>query len=222
MNAPQIAKPYTWVDPKSIPPRDWLYDRHVIRKFTSADVANGAGGKTSLHIAEDLAMATGRPLLGVRVLTRLRVWYWNLEDPYEEIQRRIAAACLHYGITKEDLDGWLYVKDGRTDPRVIVQASDRTPIVKPQVERIIADIQALKIDVLDIDPFVSCHRVPENDNGAIDLVAKTWNRVADAGNCAVRLAHHIRKSTGDGEATVESARGAKAMTDACRSVRVMN
>ena len=60
---------------------------------------------------------------------------------------------------------------------------------------------------------------------AIDLVLKSgWAHIASAGNCAVELVqHHTRKaSTGETEATTESARGAKVLTDACRSVQVIN
>jgi hypothetical protein len=76
--------------------------------------------------------------------------------------------------------------------------------------------------VVVIDPFVSCHHVPENDNGAQDMVVKEWGRVADLGDCAVHLVDHTRKMGPDGEVTTESARGGKAKTDACRVVRAVN
>ena len=44
--------------------------------------------------------------------------------------------------------------------------------------------------------------------------------IDEAANCAIHLWHHTRKS-GGGEVTVESARGALAFVDACRSVRVL-
>jgi AAA domain len=76
--------------------------------------------------------------------------------------------------------------------------------------------------VLVIDPFVSCHEIEENDNSAIDMVAKEWSRVADLGNCAVHLVHHTRKAPAGTEVTAESARGAKALSDACRIARAIN
>ena len=53
--------------------------------------------------------------------------------------------------------------------------------------------------------------MPENDNNAIDVVAKTWTGIADATNTAIDLAHHSRK-TGGAEVTVEDGRGAVALT----------
>src|SRR5215203_958556 len=60
------ATPFKWIEPKSIPPREWIYDYHYIRQFVSTTVAPGGVGKTVFTIVEALAMATGRDLLGVK------------------------------------------------------------------------------------------------------------------------------------------------------------
>ena len=70
--------------------------RSVIRKFLTAIVAPGGSGKSSLVIAELLEMVSGKPLLTGRNAKPLRVWYLNIEDPRDEIDRRIAAACIAY------------------------------------------------------------------------------------------------------------------------------
>ena len=77
---------------------------------------------------------------------------------------------------------------------------------------------------LIIDPFVSCHRMPENDNGAIEAIVKAWARIADATGCAIELVHHVRKPGGGASAefTVDDARGASALISAVRSARVLN
>ena len=72
-----------------------------------------------------------------------------------------------------------------------------------------------------VDPFVSTHQVNENDNGAIDKVAKLWAQIADCTNCSIDVVHHLRK-VADREATVEDARGAVSLIGAARSVRVLN
>ena len=68
--------PFQWIDPASIPPRPWLYGRHLIRKQVSVTVAAGGTGKSSLTIAEAVAM-TSRPgaarRLGVRPAPGLAV-----------------------------------------------------------------------------------------------------------------------------------------------------
>jgi AAA domain len=116
----------------------------------------------------------------------------------------------------------LHVNSGRKQPCVIAEMRGGSPfILRPMVDNILREIEEQQIDVISIDPFVSCHRLGENDNGAIDAVVKEWGMVAERGRCAVDLTHHTRK-LGGGEVNAESSRGAKALVDGCRSVRVLN
>jgi hypothetical protein len=220
--SPIIATPYIWTEPEKIPKRDFLYGRRLLRKFVTATVAPGGVGKSTLEITEALAMVTGRPLLGVRVDAPLKVWFYNLEDPAEEIARRIQATAKQYFLGRDDIGDRLFVSCGREQPLVIAETPPRSSAVicHPIVDSLVAQLIEHRIDVLIVDPFVSCHKVEENDNNAIDMVAKEWGRVAELANCAVELVHHTRK--GEQEITTESARGAKALTDACRFVRVVN
>ncbi len=219
--------PFRWVDPKTIPRRSWIYGRHYVRGFVTATYAPGGGGKSMLAIAEALAMATGKPLLGKLVKERVRVWYWNGEDPRDELQRRVMAAAKHYGLKAEDFEGWLFIDSGRTMPIVIAQdvkekyTGLETRITTPVVDAVKAAIKEMKIDVLIIDPFVSCHEVHENDNSAIHRVARAWAEIAEETNCAIELVHHTRK-TGGFAVTVEDGRGAGALTFAARSARALN
>lgn len=216
------AKPFVWRDPTTIPPRDHLYGRHYTRQFTSATFAPGGGNKSSLVLAEAVAMASGRGLLGELPKQRLRVWYWNGEDPLEETERRLAALMLHYQLQRADLEEWLFIGSGREAELVIAkQTRDGADIYQPDVDAVQAMLAELRVDVATIDPFVSCHRVMENDNPAIDRVAKTWGKIADVGRCAVELVHHTRK-TGGNEITVEDGRGAGSLLFAVRSARVIN
>jgi hypothetical protein len=217
------ATPYIWKDPTTIKLRDWLYGFILLRKFVTATVAPGGIGKSSLSTAETMAMVSGRALLGTQPRKQLRVWLWNLEDPQEETERKIQAAAMHYQLSPVDIEDRLFVDSGRDQPLVIATTTPRSgaTIARPMVDDLVTEITARKIDVLIIDPFVSCHELPENDNTAMDRVIKEWGRVADRGNCAVHLVDHTRKMGGD-EVTVESSRGGKAKTDACRVVRVIN
>lgn len=217
------ATPYQWTDPSLIPQRQWIYGRSLIRKFVTVTVAPGGVGKSSLTIVEALALATGRPLLGKPVEKPSRVWLWNLEDPIDELTRRIQAACEHYDISSDDLGGRLFVDSGRDRQLcVAVTNKNKTSIQRPVVDAMVSELQGREIDVFIVDPFVSSHAVSENDNPAMDAVAKEWGRVADASNAAIHLVHHTRKLGSDAEVTAESSRGGKALTDAAREVRAIN
>jgi RecA-family ATPase len=218
------AKPFALRDPKTLPRRQWVYGRHLIRKFGSATFAPSGSGKTNTFIVEALAIATGRDLLGITPPKRARVWLWNGEDPYDELERRVGAACLHYKITPEEINGWLFINSGRdSDSRIVIATQSRNgvTIAVPMVEALIQTIRDNKIDVVMIDPFISSHNVTENDNNAIDTVAKTWTGIADVTNIALDLGHHTRK-TGGAEVSVEDGRGAVALLNAVRPARVLN
>lgn len=148
------ASPFRWSDPASLPPRRWLYGQHLIRQFCSTTLAAGGLGKTSLIIAEALAQATKRPLLGEKVHERCRVWLWNGEDPIEELRRRVLATCLHYDISPDAIAGHLFLDSGRDQPIVVVKSSrDGLEIAEPVVEQAIATIRRNSIDVMKVDPL---------------------------------------------------------------------
>jgi AAA domain len=216
------ATPFRPRDPALIPPRRWIYGRHYIRQFLTETVAPGAYGKSALAIMEALAIVTGRPLLGVLPDERTNVWYWNGEDPREELERRLAAAYQHYGVDREETEGRLFVDSGRDQEIVLAKMTKLgAEIAQPVVDQVIATISANKIGLLIVDPFVASHRVTENDNGAIELVAATWARIANITGCAVELVHHSRKASG-AEITVEDGRGGSALLAKARSARVLN
>lgn len=96
--AQMAATQFVWRDEREIEPRRWLYGKHLLRKFLSVDVAAGGIGKSSVKVVEALAMTSGRSLLRKDVPEGpLRVWLYNLEDPFEETERRLHAALNHYG-----------------------------------------------------------------------------------------------------------------------------
>jgi hypothetical protein len=217
------AAPYIWTEPQNIPLRDWLYGRLLVRRFLTVTIAPGGVGKSSLIAGEALAMVSGRDLFGVLPARRLKVWLWNLEDPKEETTRKIQSAAKHYHLTADDIGDRLYVNSGREHALVIAKENrNGTIVLRPVIDNLVQEIREHGIDVVDIDPFVSCHEVFENDNSAIDMIAKEWSRVAELANCAIHLVHHTRKAPAGTEVTTDSSRGAKALTDAARVARALN
>jgi hypothetical protein len=218
------ATPYECRDPQAIPLRPWVYGRQLLRGSLSLVVAPGATGKTALMVGTALALATGRALLDKPVWDGpKRVWLWNLEDSIDEMARLIEAARLHWRITADDLAGRLFVDSALSGAELKMAVEDRDGfrIVRPVVDALVEELLERQIDVLIVDPFVSSHSVSENDNGAIDAIAKEWARVGVRANCSIVLVHHTRK-LGGGEATAEGARGAIALVGAARSVIALN
>lgn len=220
---PIAATQYSWTDPCSIPPRDWIYGRHYIRKFLSSTIAPGGVGKSSLVLVEAISIAIGRDLLdGKAPICRARVWYYNLEDPMEELQRRVQAVCKHFDISQTELGDNLFLDSGRDQELVIARLEDRAvKIIAPVRDSIEAEITKNNIDVLIIDPFVHSHAVTENSNDEIAEVAKEWAHIANRCDCSIELIHHTRKLNGQ-EVTAEDSRGGSALVGVARSVRALN
>jgi hypothetical protein len=214
--------PYVSRNPKTIPPRAWLYKPSYVRQFTTGTLAHGGVGKSTLLTAEAVAMASGKAILGVAPVERLRVALWNGEDPVDELVRKVEAVRKYYQLKPEDLDGYLYLDSGRDFPiQIATQDRTGTRIAKPVVKELITALKDAKIDVLIIDPFVSTHAVSENDNSAIEQVARTWNEIAEAANCSVHLAHHSVKARGR-DAEGMDFRGGGAALAKLRHLRVLN
>lgn len=216
------ATPFRWREPDTIPPRQFLFGRHAVRKFVSATVAPGGTGKTNNEMAECAALVTGNDFLTAQMQGSCRAWYLGLEDPLEEYQRRLAGIVLHHRLPIGVLEGGLFLDSGRLQDFVIArEARNGVAIVEPIVASIISNIRANDIAFLAVDPFIASHTVRENDNGMIEQVVRAWARIADETGCAVDLVHHVRKGTTGQEPTADDARGARALVDKARSVRVL-
>jgi RecA-family ATPase len=215
-----------WCDVTKIPRRRWLYGQHYIRGSATITIAESGIGKSTLEICEAIAIASGEALLGVTVDEPVKVWYWNGEEPWNEIARRVHAVCEHYKIPPRSIADKFHFTSGLDQfPIKIVTDTPGGPKVNEKlVAQIIDYIRANDIGVVFIDPLISCHSVAENDTSGMDAVAKTWAKVATATNCAIELVHHTRKPgrESDGENYIADARGAGALVAAVRGSRIIN
>jgi hypothetical protein len=217
----------TWRDPATIPRRIFLYGHYYARGFVSATIADGGMGKSLLKIAELLACATGLPLLDIMPTERVRVLYWNGDDPYVEVERRIHAACQHYKIDLKKLleERWLFVGTREAQPLCLAEMKGRGSVAINQnaIADICAFVKENDIGLACFDPLKSVHRVPENSNDDMDIIGDAFNVIAAHTNAAIGLDHHIRKMAfGQTEATAADARGATALINKVRLSRVLN
>ncbi|WP_342070154.1 AAA family ATPase [Yoonia algicola] len=213
--------PFTWQEPDTIPTRQWLYGRHLMRGIVSLTVAPGGVGKSSLVILQALELVTGRELLGHGIGASVRVWVINLEDDRDELTRRLVAAMKYYGLDSKDIGDRLYLDSGLDQPLMLARESRDDLLLNEAIfQRMEEVIRREQIDVVIIDPFVSAHQVNEADNGKIDRVAKRLSRLSMDCNCAIELVHHTRKLNGMA-ASSEASRGASSLLAAARSSRAL-
>jgi RecA-family ATPase len=142
-------------------------------------------------------MAVGRDLMIDKPLPDgpLRVWMLNSEEDQDELDRRISAVCQRYEITEADLGGRLYAQSVRDKQMRIAAMVGGVPRLDANVvQQMTAFAKENRIDVVMADPLVSFHSVPENDNGAMDIVIKGgFGSIANQANAAVELFHHPGK-----------------------------
>ncbi|USU09989.1 helicase RepA family protein [Sphingomonadaceae bacterium OTU29MARTA1] len=219
------ASPFRWPDPRTLPRRPWVWGRWLLRSTVTAIVAPGGVGKSSFVGSMLLSLASAREdILGKTVWAGAKtVWYWNLEDTLDELEMQLTAAAMFHRVGSSECDGRIYLDSGPEGSElcIAIQAENGFQIAVPVVEALVAELIARAVDVLVIDPFVSSHSINENDNGAIDAVAKTWARIAKRANCAIVLVHHSRKLGGE-KVSAESARGGSSLIAAARVTLVLN
>jgi AAA domain len=211
---PLQAAPARRLAPSDIPPRPWLYGTILLRRYATMLIAPGGTGKSQLALGISLDLATGRRLLGFHIFERTPVWYLNLEDDPDELDRRIAAFRMAHNISWDEIEGYLFAHSGRQRPVCMAKVGeDGSTVIFPDRDEIIAGARANRIGAIWVDPFVKSHELDENSNPQMDAAVAAWNQVAEEAGCAIGLVHHVRKGAATG---IEAARGAKAMTDAAR------
>ena len=225
--APFIIRPFAPFDAARLPAREFLFGKHYQRRTVSGTVAPGGTGKSSLVMVESISMATGRNLLDEEIKEPIRVWYHNGEDNFLELQRRVAGICRHYDILMSELKDRFFMTSGNEVPLRVAEGYNNIRLQTDHrlIKCITEAIGDNKIDVAILDPLVTLHGVPENSPGQMDQVVRIFTRMADTQNCAIDLSHHTRKlppGSSSDDVTIDDMRGAGAVKDALRAVRMLN
>ena len=207
------------IDFAALPRRQWVYGNVYIRQFCSITVAPGGLGKSTLVLTEAIAMATGRNLLGVQPVSRMKVVYFNAEDPLVELQVRVAAICLRFGIDQKELVGHLFLQSGREN-EILLAKGDPGEIIEAAFQRIEGFVKFHGVDVVILDPLANMHE-SEEDNRTYRKLGKRLSLMADAYHLAAHIVHHTKKLNGMA-ATVEDSRGGSALIGAVRVARAIN
>ncbi|MCK1638965.1 AAA family ATPase [Bradyrhizobium sp. 157] len=205
-------------DDRPIPPRGWLLGNTFCRRYVSSVIAEGGTGKTALRTAQLLSLAAGRALTGEHVFARSRVLIVSLEDDADELRRRLRAACLHHGVERSELKGWLFLAaPGGRGGKIMTTDQHGRPVIGDLAVKLANTIKAHQIDIVSLDPFVKAHSVDENSNSLIDEVVQILSDLAGQFDIAVDVPHHAAKGPAD-PGNPNRGRGASSMKDAGRLV----
>lgn len=220
-NGRLVLRPAKLPDGDTIPPRPWLYGTQLVRGHVTVLVAPGGTGKSAYAIGLGIALAARRSYLGEHIWAPVNVAIFNLDDPMDELDRRVAAFMLAHHIRRQDLEGRLFLEDCDGHGLTLAELARDDQgfyVAHPDEQALVELLKSNNIGLVICDPFAESHTLEENNNPQMIQAAAVWRRVARAANCAVLLIHHVRK----GEATgIDAARGAKALTDSARAGLLM-
>jgi AAA domain/DnaB-like helicase N terminal domain len=203
----------------SIPPRQWAYGTFLLLGQPAVIGAVDGGGKGALATVIALSMITGKELLGERVWRTGPVAIISYEDDETEWHRRIAAACLHYGLVYGDVvSAFHFIK--RPGDRVCLAAPSPNGTIFPDGDAIIAHLKRIGAAMLIVDPWNHAHRLDDgNNNAMIAQVADEAGRIAKESGAALLALHHLRKgSTG----SPDDLMGATSLRATFRSCRILS
>lgn len=210
----------------AIPRREWLYGHSYIREFLTLTVAPGGVGKSALTLVEAVAMASGRNLLGDEPKGRLNVLVYNLEDPLDEMERRLDAVLVAHNIAQSEIADTLGIMSGRDQELILADyaADGKTPQPTQAYHDLKAAIIKEQYDVVILDPLVNTSWLNENDNKEMNSLVKLLTKMASETKCAIHLVHHTRKmASGESHSAgnADAARGASSILGAVRAARTL-
>jgi AAA domain len=171
-------------------------------------------------------MAVQRKLLDDEPLRRLKVWYHNGEENWEELLRRLQAVCEYYGIAHSDLENWFCMTSAQRFPLRVAEvgSGDRFSPDRNLLAHMYEEIRANEYDVICLDPLITLHGVPESNPVMMRGVMDIFRDLAAGINCSVEIVGHTRKPPigFDAQLTAYDTRGSGAIVDALRSVRMLD
>ena len=207
----------------SIPKREWLVDHLCLKKYITGLVAPGGVGKSSLALALGISVASNNDILNLGVRKQANVLIINNEDSLNELKRRIAGITTQFGICTSSLEKTFFYKSGYEKKYMLSEMSEGCQKETAFAGDLIEYMLDKEIGLLIIDPFVSTHNAPENDNTAMDQVMSIYRKIAAKTGAAITLIHHTRKqdTKGSSAGNADIARGASAFKDAVRVVATL-
>lgn len=207
------------INPLKILPRPWILGRRYLPGYVTVTIAPGGVGKSLFTILEGLAIASNQQLTYDSVYNPGSVWVYNAEDPFDELERRIAATAIHYNLTAEDLKNFYYTSGYDLPLKLSAYDQKQRPIANIKlIDNLIQYIGDMQIRLFILDPFIRCHSLKENDNEGADFTMQQFQRIASKTNCAISIVHHTKKRTpsADGYGDMDMSRGASSLIYAAR------
>jgi len=206
----------------NIKPRQWLLYGRYAKSFVTVTASPGGVGKSSLALLECFALSTGIQYTYHQVRETGASWYYNTEDDYDELERRIEAIKIHHNVKNTDFKHRFFFSSGRTKPLKLVADDKKLGLVinETGIKWLIDTITEQQTKLFILDPFVRAHSVSEQGID-LDVVVQQLQRVADATGCAISILHHTTKGKSNGYGDADKVRGSGSLVASARIVHML-
>lgn len=199
--------------------RPRLYGNHLLKGYLTLLNAPGGAGKSIFSMTMACGLALGRDLLNLGDVKPRKVLILNNEDPQAELQLRLMAIAKVYRLSQDELQQlpkMLTFQSGYNHRLTVAAEFDGLVSATAIQEELIEYCRVNEIEALFLDPLVSLHDSPENDNVAMDKVIAVLRTVAEKGGVGIYLVHHSKKGA-QAATPDDSARGASAIIAGVRA-----
>jgi len=190
--------PVPWrCEPKSLPPREYLFDRHLQRSTVNMLAGSDHTVVTAIMLTELIGLAAGRDLVTGEEIAPRRTWLLDAHDDQRELDRRVAAVCQRFEISTNDLDGRLFAQSvaGRLLHLARMNEHGNPEIVEAAVRWLETGITRNAIDVLAFTPLDAFHRVHcRAELDMATLAREALISLAVRMRCAVQIVNHLTKA----------------------------
>lgn len=181
----------------------------------------GGVAKSTIIMADCVALASGRQITGVPVPRSAPVLMINAEDTAGEVRLRVHAYLRHYGMTVTDA-GKLFVAGadqlGDFSLTELDPATRRERLRERDLVRLRQIVRDTGARLVVLDPFGAVVPVGGNDNGLIYALMRALRAIAEECGCAIVLVAHTRKNAAANGDGAEGVLGAVALSNGARAV----
>ena len=215
----------------SVPPREFIYGHSLVRGMLSILGGTGGVGKTSYILTVLISIALGRPLLATEFdepQHRLYepkgiVAYYSLEDPMDDLVRRVNAIILAYRLNPRQIWDKVLLQSGRDQTLVVAATDQRGRLIRTNVDPIVDFLIDNKVTVFAVDPFANSFDGAdgtESSSDAMKIICDQYRQIVHRANCAGWMAHHFRKGGLAGDA--DAFRGSTMLQNAARCMETLS
>lgn len=223
--SPRLSAEMLYSEPE---PERWLVENWLPENVVGVLAGPGGTGKSTLSMQIGIRIATGRPFMGMPTGDPGTAIILNAEDSQNRLHLRYRNMVDQMRAEGDIEAGDLTLLAEHFQPRALgtqrkalTEGSDgrvkQTPIVDQAISAIRQTPGPVKLVVLD--PASRFNGGNENANEDATVFIEAAERIREATGATVLIVHHAAKGhakPGEGSASVDSIRGASALTDGAR------